>query len=122
MLAERERMRLRVARGELAAGVAGAGDDAGARHAYPRSKAKGLERRLHLGVALRGDVRDDHVLPYREAQAARAIARSDVGKTAHLRHAHAPDRQRHPAIDLPGLLLRMKADMRAALQRRPRLA
>src|SRR5205814_9147131 len=117
VIGDRERVPLGVARGEFAAAVAGAGNDAGARLAYLGGEAELGERRLQLGSSRGCDVRDDDVLPDGKSQRAAAVALGDVGETAHLRAGHAPDGQRHPAIDMPALLLRVETDVRAPSER-----
>ena len=122
VLAERESMALGVARREFAAGVAGAGDDAGARRARTGGQLQGGECSLDLGLSRALNIGDDDVLPHGEPQRAAAEALGDVGQAAHLRHAQASDRQRDAAIELPRGFLRVEADVRATPERGPRPA
>ena len=73
---DRQRMALGVACGKFAAGIAGAGDEAGADRRCFRAQPEFGERGLHRVPVAFGDIRQDQVLPYRQADRRRCRWRS----------------------------------------------
>ena len=113
-------MALGVGGREFAAGIAGAGDQAGA-------DVRGLDRepdRLDRGDrqldVLVAHARYQQVLPDGQADIAVAEILRDLGKPAHLLAGDLAERQRDADPVQPFLLLPVHADMRHAVERRTR--
>ena len=83
---------LGVGGGKLAAGIAGAGDEAGADGVGLDGKAERFDALLRLRELLGRHAGDQQILPDREAQIAVAELARDRGKSVHLRDRHPPDR------------------------------
>ena len=97
--------------GELAAGIAGAGDQAaadGARLDAQAQRVDGGDADADIAV---GDVGDQEVLPDGQPDRAAAEALGDLGEAAHLLGGEPADRQDEAEIVAAGLLLAMDADM-----------
>ena len=122
MIGDCESVALGIARRELAARIAGAGDDSGTNRRCLGTQADCRQGHRHRSAIGFRDVRYDQVLPWREANRATAIALGDVGDCAHLRSGHLSHGEGYAAIHSLRLLLRVKADMRAARERRSWLA
>ena len=104
---------LGVGGGEPAAGVAGAGDEAGADRARLGGEAERLDGGLGDARACRvGHAGDQQVLPDGEADIAVAHLLRDGGEPAHLRRRELADRQHHADPVQAILLLLVDADMR----------
>ena len=98
--------------GELAAGVPGAGDQAGRGPRSPSSaKPRASISRLTVSIRSSRDVGDQQVLPDGQPDRPAAVAVGDVGQAAHLVARHPPDRQHDADVEQARLLLRMEADM-----------
>src|SRR5262245_16760810 len=110
----------RVGGGELASRVAGAGDQTGAYRIGRNRQAQSLDL-FPGGVEIRGCyARDQQVLPDRETDIAVAEITGDPGQAAHLRNSHPSDRNGNPDTVELILLLGMNADVRQAIEGRPR--
>ena len=98
---------LGVGRGELAAGVAGAGDEAGADRdcAWWREPSASIAA-CAASTLFGGDAGDQQILPDRETDIAVAEFTRDLGKPAHLRGGDLADRQHHADPVEAVLLLR----------------
>ena len=114
-------MALGVGGGELAAGIAGAGDEAAADRARLDADAERGQRGDADADILVGDVGDQQVLPDREPQRAAAEALGDLGQAAHLLGGDAADRQHDAEIVEARLLLGVHADMAVLVGHRPRI-
>ena len=112
---------LGVGGGELAAGIAGAGDEAGADGVGLDGEAERFDPRLRRLELCGRHAGDQQVLPDREPDIAVAQVARDVGEPAHLRDRHAADRQRRRRSSCsPSCFCAMDADMRGAVEGRPR--
>ncbi len=101
--------------GELAAAVAGAGDEACADGIGLGRQPERAERRERSLDPLRRHAGDKQVLPDRKTDLAVAEVARQCGEPAHLVRRHLADGQHHADEMQPRLLLRMHADMGAAV-------
>src|ERR1700681_1036687 len=105
-VADRSGMAFGVGGRELAAGIAGAGDQAGADLRCRNGQANGLDRGHDKPDILVAPARDQQVLPDREADIAVAENLRDLCESAHLLATDLAERQRHADPIKTRLLLR----------------
>src|SRR5262249_33877509 len=103
---------------EPAAGIAGAGDEAGADRSRLAGEPDRFDRGLRRGDAVFRHARDQKVLPDREAQFAVAEFGSDLAEPAHLLGGNLAHRKDDADPAKTRLLLRMDADMGEAVEGR----
>src|SRR4029079_18496413 len=106
--------------GELASRVAGAGNQTGADRVGRNRQPQSLDPFPGSIEIRRCDARDEQVLPDCEAEVAITELAGDSGQAPHLRDRHPPDRDNDPDPAELVLFLRMNANVRQALERRPR--
>ena len=109
-----------VGRREIAAGVAGARNEAGTDRVRLDGEPERLDPLLRFRKLFGRNARDQKILPDRQPQIAVAQVARDGGEPVHLHDRHPPDRQHDADPVQPLLLLRMDADVRGAIERRPR--
>ena len=119
-VADLGRMALGVGGRELAAGIAGAGDQPGADLRRLDRKPDRFDRRDRKFDILVTHAGDQQVLPDRQADIAVAEILRDFGEAAHLLAGHLAERQRHADPVQAFLLLLVHADMRHAVEGRTR--
>ena len=107
---------LGVGKGETAAGIAGTGDETGANRCRLCRKAQLCDRRFGRADTLRRNARDQQVLPDCEPDVSVAKIARDCRQAAHLLARELADREHHADPVQVGLLLRMCAYMRRAVE------
>src|SRR5258705_4564716 len=110
-----------IGRREFAPGISGARDEPGANGVHVGRETETFDLCLRRHDLLRRHSGDDQVLPNGEADVAVAEVPGYFGEPAHLSGGPLADRKPNPPPIAVGLLLRMHADMRDAIEWRTRL-
>src|SRR6516162_8792779 len=115
-------MAIRVAKGEFAANIPGAGDHTAANGARRCSEVQRLDRVLRFPQPGFVDVGDEEVLPHGQPQGAGTEPFGDVRQPTQLGGAQSSGSQRDAYIKKTRLDLRMDADMAVSIDSSARLA